>query len=331
MGSQPNHVPGDGRVVQHTSRTNLGLWRALRQQPMRPHLAKLWNKTRRDRVSARAAELAYFFLLSLFPLLLFLTTILGLLAATGSDLRGTLLQYLQNIAPVSAYDIIAKTLDNMAVSANRGVLSFAFVAALWSAARGMRAVIDALDDAYDVHERGRGWRSIATGVALTLVLALLTVAALVLMLYGEKIGAVLARQLGFGEAHRIAWSLMQWIAVPCFVLVATELTYRYAPDIERVRWRMVTPGAIVAVVLWMLLSMLFRVYLLHFHAFGATYGSVGAVIVLMVWMYLSGASLLIGGEVNAILSGDGQARVAVDLARPRKPMLTRRARRSPEA
>lgn len=305
------HGNGDGRSVQEKRRSNLGLWRTLRKRRMRTIGAQLWNEIRHDNVSARAAELAYFFLLSLFPLLLFLTTILGLLAAAGSSLRGSLLQYVQTIAPPSAYDLVANTVDAMAHSANGGVLSFGFVASLWSAARGMRAIIDALNVAYDVEEGRAWWRSTATSLGLTLALALFTVAALALMLYGEKIGFALARHFGLGHAFRVAWSFTQWIAAPGFMLIATELTYRYAPNIERLRWRMVTPGAVVAVVLWALLSVLFRVYLHHFHTFGATYGSVGAVIVLMVWLYLSGAALLIGGEVNAILTDRGRLDVKV--------------------
>jgi membrane protein len=127
----------------------------------------------------------------------------------------------------------------------------------------------------------------------------LIISALVLVLYGGKIADSLAGHYGFNGAFTLAWKISQWPIVLAFLLLGFALIYYWAPDIHDQDWRWVTPGSIVAVVLWLLVSFGFRLYLHYFDSYSKTYGSLGAVIVLMLWLYLTGAAILIGGEVNA--------------------------------
>jgi membrane protein len=138
-----------------------------------------------------------------------------------------------------------------------------------------------------------------TAVGLTLILSVLIITALLLVLYGGRIADYVALNYGFGETFTVAWKIFQWPLVLAFVLLAFALIYYFAPDVRDQKWIWVTPGAVIGVGLWLLVSFSFRLYLHFFDSYSKTYGALGAVIVLMLWLYLSGAAILIGGEVNS--------------------------------
>jgi membrane protein len=136
-------------------------------------------------------------------------------------------------------------------------------------------------------------------IGLTIIIAILTITALTLVLYGGEIGDALANRFGFSHAFTVAWAILQWPIVLAFVLLAFALVYYYAPDVHDQKWYWITPGSLVGVLLWLLVSFIFRLYLSYFDNYSVTYGSLGAVIILMLWFYLSGCAILIGGGVNA--------------------------------
>jgi membrane protein len=261
-------------------------------------LKRLVRRINEDRIFGRAAQLSYYFLLALFPLLLFLINVLGYLAQEGTLFRDKLLVYLAALMPRSAFALVRATVDEIGVSSGTGKLSFGLLAALWAASTGMGAISDTLNTAYNVKETRQWWRVRLISVCLTIALAILILAALAIVLVGGTIGEALAARYGFGSLFTTVWTIIQWPIALVFVLTTFNLIYNFAPDIAPHARSWITPGAFVGVGLWLLVSFGFRVYLGFFDSYSVTYGSLGAVIVLMLWFYLSGVAILIGGEVN---------------------------------
>jgi membrane protein len=166
----------------------------------------------------------------------------------------------------------------------------------------MGAISDTLNTAYKVKERRPWWKVRIISVCLTVALAILILAALAIVLYGGTIGEVLAARYGFGDLFTIVWKIVQWPIALVFVLTTFNLIYNFAPDVPSGARSWVTPGAFVGVGLWLIVSFGFRAYLSFFDSYSVTYGSLGAVIVLMLWFYLTGVAILIGGEVNSEVS-----------------------------
>jgi membrane protein len=262
---------------------------------------RVWQELYEGDLFTRAAALSYYFLLALFPLLIFLTSMLGYFAETGSELRASLLHYLASVAPRSASQLVRSTVEEITEGATGGKLSFGLLAALWFASNGMSAVGDTLNGAYGVRESRPLWKLRLVSLGLTGAIAALVISALALVLYGGEIGEGLARGYQLGGAFKAAWGLMQWPIVLGFVLFAFALIYYYAPDLRHQKWYWITPGSMSGVALWLLVSFCFRLYLRYFDRYSMTYGSLGAVIILMLWFYLTGAAILVGGKVNAVI------------------------------
>jgi membrane protein len=260
---------------------------------------RVWLEIYEGDLFTRAAALSYYFLLALFPLLIFLTSMLGLFAEAGTELRTNLLRYLASVAPRSASQLVRETVAEITEGATGGKLSFGLLAALWFASFGMAAIGDTLNSAYSVRESRPYWRLRLVSLGLTAALAALTITALALVLYGGEIGDGLAGRYELGDAFAAAWNVLQWPIVLAFVLFAFALIYYYAPDLRHQKWYWITPGSLAGVALWLLVSFVFRFYLHYFDRYSVTYGSLGAVIILLLWFYLTGAAILVGGKVNA--------------------------------
>jgi membrane protein len=265
------------------------------------HLIKKIND---DDVFGRAAQLSYYFLLALFPLLLVLINLLGFVARQGTDFRSKLIAYLAAVMPPAAVTLVHTTLDEISVSSGSGKLSLGLLAALWAASNGMGAVSQTLNQAYNVRETRSWWMVRLIAVGLTVALSVLIILALAIVLYGGTIGDTLATRYGFGDLFRTVWTILQWPIALAFVLATFNLIYNLAPNLPRHRRRWFTPGAVVAVLLWLTISFLFRLYLNFFDSYSVTYGSLGALIVLMLWFYLTGVVILIGGEINCEVDED---------------------------
>jgi membrane protein len=289
---------------------------------------RVWCEIYDGDLLTRAAALSYYFLLALFPLLLFLIAMLGYFAEAGTGLRSDLLRYLAHIMPRSASALIRTTVDEIAQNTGGGKLTFGLITAVWAASYGMGAISDTLNSAYGVKESRSWWKVRLTSIGLTVVIAVLTITALSLVLYGGEIGDALANRFGFPDAFTLAWRIVQWPIVLAFVLLAFALIYYHAPDLHDQRWYWVTPGSLAGVALWLLVSFIFRLYLRYFDNYSITYGSLGAVIVLMLWFYLTGCAILIGGGVNAEIE-NAAADAGTPGAHPhgrKNPLKKRRAR-----
>lgn len=257
----------------------------------------LW-RIQDDDVLGRAAQLSYYFLLALFPLLLFLVSLLGYFAQSGSDLRNSLLSYMAAVMPSSAAVLVHTTLDEISTSAGGGKLSFGLLAAVWAASNGMGAVSDTLNTAYNVKETRSWWKVRLISVLLTISLSILIVAALLIVLYGGTIGEAIASRFGFSNVFTTIWKILQWPIALIFVLATFNLIYNFAPNIRHRQRKFFTVGAFVGVALWLLVSFGFRIYLHYFNSYTVTYGSLGALIIMMLWFYFTGVAILIGGEIN---------------------------------
>jgi len=265
-------------------------------------VARVAQRINDDDIFGRAAQLSYYFLLALFPLLLVLINVLGYLAQEGTAFREQLLTYLAALMPRSAIALVRNTLNEISTASGTGKLSFGLLAALWAASNGMGAISDTLNTAYNLKERRPWWKVRIISVCLTIALAILILAALAIVLYGGTIGEALAARYGFGDFFTTVWKVVQGPIALVFVLTTFNLIYNFAPDLPPGARHWITPGAFVGVGLWLIVSFGFRAYLSFFDSYSVTYGSLGAVIVLMLWFYLTGVAILIGGEVNSELS-----------------------------
>jgi membrane protein len=260
----------------------------------------VWREIDADDVFGRSAGLAYYFFLAIFPAMFFLISVFGIVAGPDSQLRANLMNYLGTMVPGSAKELIQKTIEEITRASGGAKLSFGLLGALWAASNGMNAVMQTLNFAYHQKETRPWWkRRIVIAVGLTIAVSLLIIAALVITLYGGEIAEFVGARVGLGSAFVLAWKVVQWPVMIFLVLVAFALVYYFAPDVRDQKWYWVTPGSLIGVGLWILASIGFRIYLHFFNSYSATYGSLGAVIILMLWFYVTGMSILIGGEINA--------------------------------
>ena len=261
--------------------------------------AGTWN----DDVFGRASQLAYFWLFSIFPLLLILTVLLGYFAG-GAEMRQDLAAYFERVLPGSAFLLVRNTLAQITVHAGTGKLSVGIVTTLWAASSGMSSMIDGLNKAYEIPETRPWWKARLLAVVLTIGLAVLMVLALAILLYGSQLGGLISNQLGLGAAFQAIWRVIQWPLVIAFALLGFLFVYRFAPDLHSQRFWWTIPGAGMGFLLWFALSMGLRIYLHYFPSYGAVYGTLGALLILLLWLYLSSAALLIGGELNSAIENE---------------------------
>ena len=266
-------------------------------------VVRVYRQSMRDELLGRAAELAYFFLFSVFPLLLFLTTLFGYVAWGNWELRHELFQWVSTVAPSPDVTVLLQTtLDEVAKARGGGKLSLSLLAALWVASNGMLAVGRTLNTAWGLQESRPWWMRRALAVVLVTVFAVLILSGLVTLFFGRWIAERLAFALELGAPFAWVWNLTQWALVLLFVILAFDLIYNFAPNLARRHRVWITPGACVGVALWLGASFGLQVYLSRFGYYSRTYGSLGAVIVLLLWFYVTAAAVLLGGEVNSEIS-----------------------------
>src|ERR1041385_2281763 len=265
---------------------------------------RVYKETNEDGILGYAAQLSYYFLLALFPALLFLTSLLGYFAGEDSQLRAGLFRYLGAVLPGAASQLIAKTVNDVTAGSGGGKLSFGVLATLWAASNGMTAISESLNAAYDLKETSPWWKVRLVAIGLTLALSFLIISSLVLVLYGHDLADTVAVKYGLGAAFALTWKIVQWPIVLGFVLLGFALLYYFAPDARDQDWKWITPGSVAGVALWLLVSFAFKTYLTFFNSYSATYGSLGAVIILMLWFYFTGAAILVGGEMNSEIENE---------------------------
>ena len=292
------------------------LWKFAGLTPLK--LTRLaMNKTGEDELSTRSASLSYYFVLSLFPLFLFLLSLIGVIGMHGTLLRDRLISTLGRLAPGPASQLVEGVVHQTFHASSGLKLAAGVLGALWAASGGMGAVITSLNVIHRIQETRPWWKQKATVVLLTLGLALLMIVALMLALYGEKLGLLLAAQVGLSEAFTVAWRVAQWPVSFAAMFLSYSLVYYFGPDLQERKWYWVTPGAALGVGLWLVASVGFRIYLHFFNSYSATYGSLGAVIILLLWLYITGFAILIGSELNWVIEDADKSRAAFETKKRR--------------
>lgn len=251
-----------------------------------------------DQMPIYAAALAFHLFVALFPFLLFLIALLGFLHLP--DLFGWLTEWSARVLPAQALERVTEVIVHLRAEQNGDLLSFGIAGTVWFASVGMRASMAALNAAYDVEESRPIWRRYLLSVAYTVGLAVLVVGATTFMVLGPRAAAWIAAQAGMAEGILSVWT---WTRIPMAValaMCAISIVYTVAPNLEQ-KFRLVTPGSVVAVALWLLMVSGFSYYVANFGRYEVTYGSIAAVIVLLLYLFMSGVVLLFGAEVNAVI------------------------------
>jgi membrane protein len=257
---------------------------------------RTWRDALDDDVLGLAAQLSYYFFLALFPAILFLLAIASFfpLSNVTDDLGRTL----GPLVSPQVLELIQDQMRRLADSDSGGLLTFGVVGALWSSSAALVSIVGAVNRAYDIEEGRPWWKVRLVALGLTVGGALLVLMALSLVLLGPTWADALGRVTGWGAPFEWAWMVLQWPLVFALVSTGIGVVYYYGPDADQ-DWVWITPGAVAATGLWIVVSLLFKLYIANFTDYNAAYGSVGGVIVLLLWFYLSGLALLIGAELNA--------------------------------
>ncbi|MEK7829486.1 MAG: YihY/virulence factor BrkB family protein, partial [Acidobacteriota bacterium] len=248
---------------------------------------QLWDNIFEDDVFGRSAQLAYYWLFSLFPLLIFLTALLAFLPLPIPRKLDYWLGALNNVLPADAYRLINTTFQQVTERPRGGLLSFSILIAIWASSAGMEAIIGSINRAYRNTAPRSWWREKLLSIWLTLGLAVFVLTALSLIFFGKSLGQSIARHFDLGAAFNTVFGVAQWPLASILILIAVDLIYYFAPNFKH-RWRWFTPGAVFAVVCWLLISFGFRYYVSRFGNYSATYGALGGVMVLMLWFYFTG-------------------------------------------
>ncbi|MFL5322514.1 MAG: YihY/virulence factor BrkB family protein [Myxococcaceae bacterium] len=248
--------------------------------------------------SDTSAQLSYYFLLALFPFLFALVTLAAFLPI-HSDVNAMLAR-LSQVMPSSAFSLVQEHLTSLVNNKQPHLLTIGLVSALWTASRGVDAFRKGLNLAYDVTESRNSFKTNAVALGMTVAGALLMVLGVAVIAVGGKLGFVLADKLHVGKAYAFAANILRWPVTAMIIMFAVALIYYALPDVKQ-RFKYITPGSVLATVMWLIATYGFTQYVEHFGKYNVTYGSIGGVVVLMLWLYYTGMIFLLGGEINAVL------------------------------
>jgi membrane protein len=279
------------------------MFETLRSMPWRSVMRRTAVEVSEDGCFGLAAQLAFYFLLALFPALLFLVALIGYVPIENA--LDELLATLGTVAPRELVALLRTQLEEITSGSPASLLTLGIVGAIWSSSAAMVAIIDALNHAYDVSEWRPWWKRRLVGLALTVTLATFIIVSLALVLIGPDAARLVAGWMGAAPIAVFLWSLLRWPVMIMLVTFGINLIYYFAPN-RAVRWTWISPGAILATALWISSSFAFKVYVVNFGNYTATYGAIGGIIVTMLWFYVSSVAILIGAELNAVIEKESQ-------------------------
>jgi len=251
-----------------------------------------------DRVANSAAAVSYYFVFSLFPFLFFLATLTAYIPYVQSSV-GALLARAQDIMPPEAMALIDKHVGGLVTQTRPRLLTLGLLVTIYSASRGVDAVRKALNLAYKVGESRPFWRTELIAFGMTIGGALLVLVGITVLILGGNGGLWLARQLGITTGYIVVLGWLRWPITICAIFTCSALAYHFLPNVEH-KIKFITPGALVGTAAWLLATVGFAKYAAHLGSYNVTYGSIGGVIVLLTWFYISGFIFLMGGEINAL-------------------------------
>lgn len=248
----------------------------------------------------RGAQVAFFFSFALFPLIFFLISLAGFVLGTTDTLRTELFSYLSRIMPWSAFHLVQTTIEEIIEGTTTGKLTVGLLATLWSASIGIDSLRSALNAVYKLQETRPWWKTKLQSIALTVLSMILIAVSLGVAFYGLQLIEMGLSTLKLPPGPPIVSLLIQWLTIVIVMVFACEVLFNLVPAFRRFRWIWITPGTVVAIVLWIIFTVGFRTYLGFFDSYNRTYGSLGAVIILLLWLYLTAVAVLLGGAINAV-------------------------------
>jgi membrane protein len=258
------------------------------------------RKSWKDEVFGQSARLAFYFFFAMFPVLLLLVILLGRSTGAGSELLGVLLDSSKQVLPPDASALVANTTRQLNVRAVLGAGAIlAGVGAAWGAMNGTWAIMSGLNKAYEVEEE-RSWRRVSAIVfGLTVSLGVLGLIGLTAILYGGRAGNMIGQHPGGPTHFGVLWRLISWVVIMTVLVLSFAVLYRFGPNLKDRRWQWSIPGAVIGVSFWLASTLLLRAYQQHFSSSQRIYGGLNAVATLLLWLYLTGAAIFIGGEANS--------------------------------
>jgi membrane protein len=268
---------------------------------------RLYKRYEDHGVADSAATLGYYFVFALFPFLFFLATLAAFIPHVQSSVD-TLLERVRAFLPSAVMGIIERRLRGLLASSKPHLLTLGLAAALYSASRGVNSVRTALNRAYDVKESRPLWKTELLAFGMTLGGGLLVLVGISVLVAGGSAGLWAARHLYVTDSYVSVLSWSRWPITALALMLAAALSYYLLPDVQQ-KFKFITPGSVIGTLVWFVASWSFGVYVFHFGSYDVTYGSIGGVIVLLTWLYITGFILLMGGEMNAIIedaSPDGK-------------------------
>jgi membrane protein len=269
---------------------------------------KLYQKINEDDILGNAAQVAFYFSFALFPLLLFLVSLLGLVIGTKQEMQDELFVMLAQVMPGSAFELVKTTIAEVRDSASGGKLTLGIAITLYSASAGIDNMRSTLNEVYNLKETRSFFRAKLTSFLLTLGIGVLILGMLGIAVYGGH----LFQSVGIDSV--LLMNVIKYAMALAMLLLAFALIYNFAPNHDAFQWKWISPGAVVGVILWILFSGAFQLYLSYFDSYAATYGSLGAMIILLLWLYLTAMVILIGAAINAIF--DEESGVKKETADP---------------
>ncbi|QSQ23595.1 YihY/virulence factor BrkB family protein [Pyxidicoccus parkwayensis] len=285
-----------------------------------------------DTVTDIAAQLSYYLLFSLFPFLFFLFTLVAYMPFAPGAVDA-MVDRIRPLVPGEALDLVTAHLQSLVNQPRPKLLTAGLVIALWTASRGVDALRKALNLAYDVPESRPIWKTQGLAMLVTLMGSLLVPLSFTLFLLGGRLGGWLANKLHIVNAFYVVWSWLRWPFTAALVMLGLALCYYLLPDVKQ-RFKYITPGSVFGTGIWLVSTWGFTQYVEHFGKYNVTYGSIGGVVVLLLWLYISGLIFIVGGEINAILehaSVEGKEKGARDFNQPaplEPPIMTPGAAKS---
>ncbi|WP_174520350.1 YihY/virulence factor BrkB family protein [Neobacillus fumarioli] len=257
----------------------------------------LWHRIQEDDISGLSAQLAYYLLLSLFPMLIVIFTMLPFFPISREDMLGAVREF----APKEAMQLIEKTVNEVMKERNGGLLSFGIIGTIWSASTGINAIVIAFNRSYKVKESRSFFVSRTMSILLTFGMVFAFIFTVLLPIFGREIGMFLFKKLGYSSEFMEVWNSLSWLVSAIILFILFTGLYWVAPNVK-LRCRSALPGAAFATLGWIVSSLGLSFYVGKFSSFSLTYGSIGAIIVLMIWLYISAFIIILGGEINAFYS-----------------------------
>ena len=252
-------------------------------------------------IANRAAQVAFFFSFAIFPLLYLLLSIFGLVLESSDGLKAELFNYFRQVMPYSAFELLQKTVDEIVEKSSTGRISLGIAVTIWTVSAGLDAVRTALNSILRLTER-RSWYWLKIhSLVLTVILTFLSGIALTFVFYGWQIFQFAFESIGFGNSSPIFLVVVQWSSIVIVALLAADTFYNLLPDHRQFRWVWLSPGSITATILWIVLTGGLRVYLSFFDQYNRAYGSLGAVMLLLLWLYLTSIAIMVGAAINAVI------------------------------